>query len=311
MLIGYVRVSDSSQSTDLQRDALMKAGVCPERIYEDTASGARAARPGLDECLRSLRQGDTLVAWRLDRLGRSLRQLVGMVDELHQRGINLRILTGPAAVDTSDPSAKLMFHIFAALAEFERELIRERTMAGLAAARDRGRQGGRPRTSMAILVQAAELMKAPDASVRGVARTLGVSAATLYRHVLPNGELRPETRRRLERESVSRCAASELRRFCCRIRLHVSWFFVPRFLYRRKWIPVAETRRGQEGSVAAARQQLHRALSMVQRQHACACDGNSQPGNVRPRPSPAAPAGQRRWMRYQKRSRVNEVHYAL
>ncbi len=203
MLIGYVRVSDSSQSADLQRDALMREGVGPERIYADTASGARAARPGLDECLRALRKGDTLVVWRLDRLGRSLRQLVAMVDGLHEVGVNLRILTGPAAVDTGDPSAKLVFHIFAALAEFERELIRERTMAGLAAARDRGRRGGRPRTSMAVLVEAARLMKAPDASVRRVARTLGVSAATLYRHVSPDGELRPETRRRLERESAS------------------------------------------------------------------------------------------------------------
>src|ERR1700731_2610720 len=146
MFIGYVRVSksDGSQTLDLQRDALIAAGVDPAQIYEDRASGRLDARPGLDACLKALRTGDTLVVWKLDRLGRNLRHLVNVVHDLNARGIGLRVLTGQgAAIDTTTAAGKLVFGIFAALAEFERELIREPTTAGLPAARAGGPNGGR------------------------------------------------------------------------------------------------------------------------------------------------------------------------
>ncbi len=147
MLIGYMRVSkaDGSQATDLQRDALIAAGVDPVHLYEDQASGMREDRPGLTSCLKALRTGDTLVVWKLDRLGRDLRHLINTVHDLTGRGIGLKVLTGHgAAIDTTTAAGKLVFGIFAALAEFERELIAERTIAGLASARARGRKGGRP-----------------------------------------------------------------------------------------------------------------------------------------------------------------------
>ncbi len=145
MLIGYMRVSkaDGSQATDLQRDALVAAGVDPAHLYEDQASGKREDRPGLASCLKALRPGDTLVVWKLDRLGRDLRHLINTVHDLTGRGIGLKVLTGHgAAIDTTTAAGKLVFGIFAALAEFERELIAERTVAGLASARARGRKGG-------------------------------------------------------------------------------------------------------------------------------------------------------------------------
>ncbi len=145
MLIGYARVSraDGSQSLDLQRDALAAAGVDPARIYEDQASGVRDDRPGLDACLRALREGDVLVVWKLDRLGRSLMHLVSTVQDLSDRGTGLRVLAGQGAeIDTTTPAGRMVFGIFAALAEFERDLIRERTRAGLDAARaDSGASG--------------------------------------------------------------------------------------------------------------------------------------------------------------------------
>ena len=144
MLVGYVRVSkaDGSQVTDLQRDALLAAGVGREHIYEDTTSGRRDDRPGLAACLKALRQRDTLIVWKLDRLGRDLRHLVNTVHELTTRGIGLKVLTGQgAAIDTTTAAGKLVFGIFAALAEFERELIAERTRAGLASARPRSAWG--------------------------------------------------------------------------------------------------------------------------------------------------------------------------
>ncbi len=147
MLIGYMRVSkaDGSQSTQLQRDALIAAGVSPEHLYEDLASGRRDDRPGLAACLKALRGGDTLLVWKLDRLGRDLRHLVNTVHDLTVRNVGLKVLTGHgAAVDTTTAAGKLVFGIFAALAEFERELMSERTVAGLASARARGRKGGRP-----------------------------------------------------------------------------------------------------------------------------------------------------------------------
>jgi DNA invertase Pin-like site-specific DNA recombinase len=147
MLIGYMRVSkvDGSQLLDLQRDALLAAGVEPGHLYQDLASGKPGDRPGLAACLKALRPGDVLVAWKLDRLGRDLRHLVNLVHELTTRGVGLRVLTGQgAAVDTTTPAGKLVFGLFAALAEFERELIVERTKAGLAGLEDRPRAGRPP-----------------------------------------------------------------------------------------------------------------------------------------------------------------------
>lgn len=141
MLIGYMRVSkiDGSQTTDLQRDGLLAAGVSPTHLYEDHASGKIEDRPGLMNCLKALRGGDTLVVWKLDRLGRDLHHLVNMVHDLTGRGVGLKVLTGHgAAIDTTTAAGKLVFGIFAALAEFERELISERTRAGLVSARARG-----------------------------------------------------------------------------------------------------------------------------------------------------------------------------
>jgi len=139
-----VSKADGSQVFDLQLDALVDSGVSERNIYSDTASGKQDTRPGLESCLKALRPGDTLVVWKLDRLGRSLRHLVNIVHEITEQRIGLRVLTGQgAAVDTTTAAGKLVFGIFAALAEFERELIRERTIAGLAAARARGRSGGR------------------------------------------------------------------------------------------------------------------------------------------------------------------------
>ena len=146
MQVGYARVSktDGSQVLDLQKDALIQAGVASDHIYEDLASGKRDDRPGLMACLKALREGDTLVVWKLDRLGRDLKHLVNTVQDLKERGIGFKVLSGQGAhIDTTTASGKLVFGIFAALAEFERELIRERTMAGLQAARARGRKGGR------------------------------------------------------------------------------------------------------------------------------------------------------------------------
>jgi len=162
MLIGYMRVSkaDGSQSTHLQRDALIAAGVSPAHLYEDLASGRRDDRPGLAACLKALREGDTLIVWKLDRLGRDLRHLVNTVHDLTARSVGLKVLTGHgAAVDTTTAAGKLVFGIFAALAEFERELISERTVAGLVSARARGRKGGRPFKMTAAKLRLATLHK--------------------------------------------------------------------------------------------------------------------------------------------------------
>lgn len=195
MLVGYARVSkaDGGQTTDPQRDALMAAGVDPERIYQDLASGGRDDRPGLAACLKALRAGDTLLVWKLDRLGRDLRHLVNTVADLNSRGIDLKVLTGTgAAIDTTTPAGRLSFGIFAALAEFERELISERTKAGLASARARGRNGGRPAKmtpAKARLAMAA--MGQPGTVVADLCKELGVTRQTLYRHVSPTGQARP------------------------------------------------------------------------------------------------------------------------
>ncbi len=196
MLVGYVRVSkaDGSQVTDLQRDALHAAGVDPKHIYEDMASGRHDERPGLMACLKALREHDTLIVWKLDRLGRDLRHLVNTVHELTTRGVGLKVLSGQgAALDTTTAPGKLVFGIFAALAEFERELIVERTKAGLAAARARGRKGGRPsKMTPAKLRLAMAAMGQPETSVGALCTELGIARQTLYRHVGPRGELRPD-----------------------------------------------------------------------------------------------------------------------
>lgn len=203
MLIGYMRVSkaDRSQATHLQRDALMEAGVDPAHIYEDQASGKREDRPGLMTCLKALRSEDTLVVWKLDRLGRDLRHLINTVHDLTGRGVGLKVLTGHgAAIDTTTPAGKLVFGIFAALSEFERELISERTQAGLASARARGRKGGRPyKMTAAKLRLAMAAMGKPETKVGDLCKELGITRQTLYRHVSPGGELRPDGEKLLSR----------------------------------------------------------------------------------------------------------------
>ncbi len=201
MLVGYMRVSkaDGSQTTVLQRDALLAAGVDPDQLYDDRASGRRDDRPGLTSCLKALRDGDTLVVWKLDRLGRDLHHLVNTVHDLTARGVGLKVLTGQgAAIDTTTPAGKLVFGIFAALAEFERELISERTVAGLASARARGRRGGRPyKMTTAKLRLAEAAMGRPDTKITELCAELGITRQTLYRHVSPAGEIRPDGRKLL------------------------------------------------------------------------------------------------------------------
>lgn len=194
MLIGYLRVSksDGSQTTNLQRDALIENGVDPTHIYEDHASGRIDERPGLLAALKALRQGDILIVWKLDRLGRSLHHLVNTIHDLTIRGIGFKVLTGHgASIDTTTPSGKLVFGIFAALAEFERELISERTKAGLASARARGRKGGAPfKMTAAKLRLAMAAMGKPETKVGELCLELGITRQTLYRHIGPDGSLR-------------------------------------------------------------------------------------------------------------------------
>lgn len=200
-LIGYVRVSkaDGTQVLDLQKDALLHAGVNSAMIYEDFASGKRDDRPGLNSCLKSLRSGDTLVIWKLDRLGRDLRHLVDTVDDLSKRGVGLRVLSGATPIDTSSAQGKLLFAIFGGLAEFERELIRERTIAGLKSARARGRIGGRkPKMTPAKLRLAQAAMGQPGTVVGDLCGELQITRQTLYRHVSPSGDLRPDGNRVLK-----------------------------------------------------------------------------------------------------------------
>jgi DNA invertase Pin-like site-specific DNA recombinase len=180
-LLGYARVSTTDQQPQLQVDALEHAGCY--RVFTETASGARADRPVLEQVLDQLRPGDTLVVWKLDRLGRSLRHLVDTVTALAERDVGFRSLQ--EAIDTTTtPGGKLVFHVFAALAEFERDLIRERTAAGLAAARTRGRRGGRPSVLTGHKLQVAEEMyRSGQYTVAAIATTLGVSRASIYRHL--------------------------------------------------------------------------------------------------------------------------------
>jgi DNA invertase Pin-like site-specific DNA recombinase len=176
MLIGYARVSTHDQILNLQRDALEKAGCT--RIFTDTASGAKAERKGLEEVLSYVRKGDTLVVWRLDRLGRSLPHLISTMTDLEERDIGFKSLT--ENIDTTS-GGKLIFHIFGALPEFERNLIRERTQAGLVAARARGKKGGRPRVLTARQLGIARDLYEKRYPIAEICRTLKISRATLYR----------------------------------------------------------------------------------------------------------------------------------
>jgi DNA invertase Pin-like site-specific DNA recombinase len=194
MLIGYARVSkaDGGQLLDLQIDALHEAGIATDRIYEDRLSGRHDHRPGLDACLKALREGDTLCVWKLDRLGRNLRHLVTLVDLLQGRGVGLRVLTAQgSAIDTTRADGRLIFAVFAALAEFERGVISERTHAGLKAARARGRKGGRPRKMTASKIRMAmAAMADSDAKPKKIAAELGVTTTTLYEYL--NGDGSPK-----------------------------------------------------------------------------------------------------------------------
>jgi DNA invertase Pin-like site-specific DNA recombinase len=202
MLLGYMRVSksDGSQILDLQKDELLKTGVLSEQIYQDFDSGKNDDRNGLAVCLKALRAGDTLVVWKLDRLGRNLRHLVNTVHDLSDRGIALKVLTGQGAqIDTNTSHGKLVFGIFAALAEFERDLISERTKAGLDAARSRGRKGGAPyKMTTAKLRLAQVAMENKETKISELCKELGITRQTLYRHVSPNGELRNDGKKLLK-----------------------------------------------------------------------------------------------------------------
>jgi DNA invertase Pin-like site-specific DNA recombinase len=187
-LVGYMRVSTADQSTDGQRDALIAAGVKDDarHLFQDHGvSGAKASRPGFDKCLASLREGDTLVVAKLDRLGRSLGNLVQLFQELGEQGVGVRVLDNPMlSTDGNKAQSKLMLGIYGAFAEYERDLLRERTNIGLAAARARGRVGGRPRLLTSPKVaRAKELHAAGVMSPREIADAVGVSVATLYRYL--------------------------------------------------------------------------------------------------------------------------------
>lgn len=183
MLIGYARVSKNEQNLDLQRDALLRAGCNEKDIFTDKITGTKAERTGLEQALSHLRSGDTLVVWRLDRLGRSLKHLIETVTRLQGQGVAFQSITENINTDTS--TGQLVFHIFGALAEFERNLIRERTIAGLEAARARGRLGGRPKVTSASskVVMAKKLYADKTNEIEEICKTLNISRATLYRYL--------------------------------------------------------------------------------------------------------------------------------
>lgn len=183
MLIGYARVSTLEQNFDAQLDALQEAGC--ERIFTDKASGVKSDRPGLVQVLDFAREGDTLVVWKLDRLGRSMKGLVDLAADLENRKIELRSITD--GIDTRGAAGRFFFHVMAALAVMERDLVRERTLAGLKAARKSGRVGGRPKALSPSKVEAARVLLAADTSPRDVALAVGVSVATIYRY-FPGGD---------------------------------------------------------------------------------------------------------------------------
>jgi DNA invertase Pin-like site-specific DNA recombinase len=179
MLVGYARVSTQDQNLELQRDALTKAGCA--KLFEDKVSGTRAERPGLTRALDALREGDSLVVWKLDRLGRSVKHLVDLVGDLHRRHVQFKSLTD--AIDTGTPSGRFFFHVMASLAEMERELTVERTRAGIDVARQLGRRGGRKPKMTDSKIESARKLLASGIPPRDVAKDLGVSIPTLYRWI--------------------------------------------------------------------------------------------------------------------------------
>ena len=179
MLIGYARVSTSDQNLDLQKEALLKIGC--ERIYEDEISGTIKERPGLNKTIEILRAGDTLVVWKLDRLGRSVKNLISLISDLNSKDIHFKSITD--SIDTSTPSGRFFFHVMASLAQMERELIVERTKAGLAAAKKLGRVGGRKRKMTNSKINSAKKLLASGVVPKDVAENLGISVATLYRWI--------------------------------------------------------------------------------------------------------------------------------
>ena len=187
-----VSKNNGSQTLDLQRDALVAAGVQEDRIYQDSTSGKNEDRPGLQNCLKALQKGNTLVVWKLDRLGRDLKHLVTVIDDLRKRDIGFKVLAGQGAqIDTTTSNGRLVFGMFASIAEFERELIIERTQAGLESARARGRIGGRPRKMDESKIRTAMAALSDRKSIAAdVAKTLGVTTATLYKHVNADGTLK-------------------------------------------------------------------------------------------------------------------------
>ncbi|HAU3958054.1 TPA: recombinase family protein [Legionella pneumophila] len=192
MLIGYIRVSksDGSQLLDLQKDALLRAGVDSKYIYQDHASGRKDDRPGLNACLKALQPGNTLVVWKLDRLGRDMKHLVNLIDDMSRKKVGFKVLSG-AEIDTTTANGRLIFGIFAALAEFERELIKERTQAGLVAARARGRNGGRPRKMDEHTIKmAVAAMSDRNSVAHEVAKRLNITTTTLYTYVNGDGSLK-------------------------------------------------------------------------------------------------------------------------
>lgn len=203
MKLGYARVSkdDGSQKLDLQMDALKNEGVAAENIFTDKISGAKGDRPGLSMLLRALRREDQLIVWSLDRLGRNLRHLVNLMKELDDRGVSLKILSGQGAgIDTVTPMGRMVYQLFGVLAEFEREMIRERTIAGIRAARSRGKNGGRKYVLTKSKVRLAEAaMGKKETIVQDLCTELGITRSTLYRYIGPDGQLREAGRKVLER----------------------------------------------------------------------------------------------------------------
>ncbi|MFT7088076.1 MAG: DNA invertase Pin-like site-specific DNA recombinase [Rickettsiales bacterium] len=187
-----VSKADGSQTLDLQKDALIKAGIDESRIYSDLDTGRNDYREGLNNCLKALQPNNTLVVWKLDRLGRNLKHLITTIDDLRNRNINFKVLAGAGAqIDTSTPNGRMFFGMFAVLAEFERELISERTRAGLAAARARGRNGGRPRKMDKQAIQmASTAMKDRNSKAQDVAKKLGITTTTLYDYINGDGSLK-------------------------------------------------------------------------------------------------------------------------
>jgi DNA invertase Pin-like site-specific DNA recombinase len=211
MRLGYMRISKSNgdQSLNLQRDALIAAGVQSDNIYSDMASGKNDDRPGLAACLKALREGDEMIIWRLDRLGRNLTHLIETINELSDRKIGFKCLTG-VNIDTTTPTGRFVLTIFAGLSQFERELTRERVMAGLAAARARGRQGGRKSAfTKAALRRAQAAMQNRDTSIAQLCAELGVTKPTLYRNLTPTGELTEAGKRVLDGTSEKKAKSKQ------------------------------------------------------------------------------------------------------